>query len=109
MRSSQLLKGTLEIAVLGTIARAPTYGLALLQQLRGAGLPSLADASVYGALRRLEADGHIIGRLQASNQGAARKYYELTDSGREALDLGTADWRQINTALEHILERGSDS
>ena len=40
---------------------------------------------------------------------AARKYYELTDSGRQALALGTADWRQINTALEHILERGSDS
>lgn len=85
------------------------YGLALLQQLREAGLQPLADASVYGALRRLEADGQITGTLRPSDQGAARKYYELADSGREALAAGRSDWQQISTALQRILELEGDS
>jgi PadR family transcriptional regulator, regulatory protein PadR len=104
MGSSQLLKGILELAALSAIAQGPTYGLRLLQQLRSAGFVQLADASVYGVLRRLEAEGQITGRLVPSDAGPARKYYELTEEGRRLLAQATDEWRRVSIALETVLQ-----
>ena len=53
MDTSQLLKGVLDVAVLAVVQEADGYGYDVLRRLRAAGLEDIADASVYGTLRRL--------------------------------------------------------
>jgi PadR family transcriptional regulator PadR len=94
-----MLKGVLELAVLAVLTRGETYGYDILSRLEEAGL-TLGDASVYGTLRRLEEAGHLTSRLASSENGPARKYYSVTDSGRKAYDAGTGSWQRIQNAVE---------
>ncbi len=103
MEQAQLLKGILEIAVLAVLSEGETYGYEILSRLEEAGLNGVGDASVYGTLRRLEQAGHLEARLAASPNGPARKYYEITGSGRAALRVGTESWRRIEQALDVLV------
>ena len=92
------------MAVLAVIAQGETYGYEILATLEQAGLEGVGDASVYGTLRRLEQAGQLSSRLQASDSGPARKYYELTKTGAAQLRAGTAAWSTINGALERLVQ-----
>jgi PadR family transcriptional regulator PadR len=104
MRSSQLLKGVLDMAVLAAVSRRELYGLELLEHLRGEGLTPLGDPSVYGVLRRLEQDGLVTGRLVPSAAGPARKYYTVTEQGRADLADAAAEWSRITDVVDRLLE-----
>ena len=105
MEQTQLLKGVLELAVLAVIARGETYGYEILSTLESAGFDGVGDASVYGTLRRLEQAGHLESRLVASDSGPARKYYAVTPSGAEQLQVGTDTWSRINKAFGELVEQ----
>jgi PadR family transcriptional regulator, regulatory protein PadR len=104
VEQAQLLKGVLELAVLAVIARGETYGYEILSTLESAGFEGIGDASVYGTLRRLEQAEHLVSRLAASDSGPARKYYAITPSGTEQLQVGTDTWTGINAALGKLVE-----
>jgi PadR family transcriptional regulator PadR len=97
-----MLKGVLELAVLAVLTRGETYGYDILSRLQEAGL-SLGDASVYGTLRRLEEAGHLTSRLASSENGPARKYYAVTESGRQAYDAGRESWQRIQGAVDVLM------
>jgi PadR family transcriptional regulator PadR len=101
-----MLKGVLELAVLAVLTRGETYGYDILSRLEEAGL-TLGDASVYGTLRRLEEAGHLTSRLASSENGPARKYYAVTDSGREAYDTGSESWLRIQGAVDLLMDGAS--
>ncbi|KHD75842.1 PadR family transcriptional regulator [Actinoplanes utahensis] len=104
MRSSQLLKGVLDIAVMAALSRRELYGLELLERLRAEGLTPLGDPSVYGVLRRLEQDGLVTARLEPSASGPARKYYSITPKGRADLDAADAEWSRLARVVNRLLE-----
>lgn len=104
VRSSQLLKGVLDVAVLATVSSREVYGLELLELLRADGLTPLSDPSVYGVLRRLELDGLVTARLASSDRGPARKYYTITAEGRSDLGAAEAEWARLTGVISHILQ-----
>lgn len=104
MQQAQLLKGVLEIAVLAVLSEGETYGYDILSRLEAAGLNGVGDASVYGTLRRLEQAGHLRPRLENSANGPARKYYEVTESGRETYAESTGTWQRIERALNTLMD-----
>ena len=108
VKSSQLLKGMLEIAVLAAISRREVYGLELLGLLRQAGITPLGDPSVYGVLRRMEQGQLVAARLVPSANGPARKYYTITDEGRGALVAAEAEWSRLTRAVNQLLEMGKN-
>ncbi len=78
-------------AVLGLVARRPTYGYALMQQLRRWAVDptSVRSSSVYTALSRLEAEELIEVRGPAAAAGTDRQprlTYGATRSGEQKLD-----------------------
>jgi PadR family transcriptional regulator, regulatory protein PadR len=101
---SQLLKGTLDVALLAVLGDGPNYGHGVFAVLVGAGLPGVADASVYGALRRLELDGLLLSELVASAEGPARKYYRLTADGERARSDAVAAWDHLVKAMRRIVK-----
>jgi PadR family transcriptional regulator PadR len=106
--SEQLLKGVLDIVVLGALARDESYGYDIVQQLRKGGLEDVGEASVYGTLRRLEQQKWVTSRLVASSEGPARRYYRLTRLGKAALESLLWKWDQIAGAVDAIARSGKD-
>ena len=60
-----------------------------------AGLDEVADASVYGTLRRLFAAGALTSYVQPSEEGPHRKYYGLNKTGRDLLAQSTKTWNHF--------------
>ena len=104
---SQLLKGTLDVALLCVVGDDESYGQEVFARLSGAGLPGVADASVYGALRRLELDGLLSSRLVASSEGPARRYYRITTPGRAARRDGLQAWQELVAAMYRLVGKRS--
>ena len=101
----QLLKGVLSLLLLALLAERESYGYELVQRVRRAGLPGLAEGTVYPALARMERERWITARLVPSRSGPARKYYRPTADGYAALRDGTASWRFLADAVTPILAR----
>lgn len=100
---SQLLKGVLDMAVLAVLASGDGYGYDVVRRLRGAGLADIAEASVYGTLRRLFADGALNSYVVPSDEGPHRKYYGLTDNGRAHLSALSATWAGFTAAIDSLV------
>lgn len=100
---SQLLKGVLDMAVLAVLASGDGYGYDVVRRLRAAGLVDVAEASVYGTLRRLFSDGALNSYVVPSDEGPHRKYYGLTDNGRTQLSALSATWAGFTAAIDSLV------
>ena len=107
MDPTQLLKGVLDLAVLATLERGDSYGYAIVMKLREAGYERIGEASVYGTLRRLSADGAVSNYSVPSDSGPNRKYYALTDHGVECLHESAKTWRRFAETMDYLLEEGT--
>jgi PadR family transcriptional regulator PadR len=103
-RSTQLLKGTLDMCLLATIAQRSCYGYEMVQQLAQQGLDLVSEGSIYPLLSRLQQHGYIEGYLVASHDGPNRKYYRLLPAGAKQLEQWQVEWEAFAQAVEHILK-----
>ena len=78
----QLRKGFLSYCVLKVCSHEPKYTSDIIRQLRDAELV-VVEGTIYPLLSRLQKDGLLTHEWQESEQGPPRKYYEVTDYGRE--------------------------
>ena len=101
--NSQLLKGVLDFAVLAVLSTEDGYGYDVVRRLREGGLSDVAEASVYGTLRRLFADGYLSSYVVPSDEGPHRKYYALTPTGRKQLSSMVAAWREFVASVSSII------
>lgn len=90
--------------ILTLLGERESYGYELVERLRELGLTGLATGVVYPVLGRFERDGLVTSYLQPSSSGPARKYYAITESGREAQADASEKW----AAIVRITERGLD-
>ena len=104
MDKSQLLRGALDGAVLAVTSEEDAYGYDVLRRLRGAGLAEVGDASVYGTLRRLYSAGALTSYMVPSEEGPARRYYGITDRGRDQLAQARSTWQEFSQALGALLD-----
>ncbi len=103
MDSTQLLKGTLDLAVLAVLSRGDGYGYDIVTQLRAAGIDEVGEASVYGTLRRLYDSGYLSSYMQPSEAGPNRKYYQLTEAGGNQLSAAAKSWQRFSETMSHLL------
>ena len=105
MDTTQLLKGVLDVAVLAVLAEEDGYGYDVVRRLRSAGLTDVADASVYGTLRRLYSGGALTSYVVPSDEGPHRKYYGINEHGRATLDEQSATWTSFADTMQALLKR----
>lgn len=104
---SQWLRGVTDLLVLAMLRSGRNYGYALVEELGRVGLTEISEATVYGALRRLDRSGLTVSALVASDAGPARRYYELTPAGREHLAVLRDAWGGFETAVGLVIEESS--
>jgi len=98
---AQIKKGILEMCVLFTIRNEPMYGYDVMKSMR-LFFPEVNESTFYAILRRLHADGSAEISLGEESNGPTRKYYKITDAGREVLQKNIESWRRIRSTVEEI-------
>ncbi len=105
-RVSQLLHGVLDMCLLSLIEEEATYGYEMVSKLRERGLDLASEGSIYPLLSRLQKQGMIEGYLVQSPAGPARKYYRMSEAGRDALSIWRSDWGEFVGAVDTVLSGG---
>src|SRR4051794_28840941 len=93
-RSSQILRGVLDVCLLAVVSDEPAYGYEMTRRLSERGLSVVAEGSIYPLLGRLEKGGLVETFWQNGEGGPQRKYYRLTDAGQAALKSWSGSWRE---------------
>ena len=104
MIPSQMLKGTLEGCVLAIISKSETYGYEISRQLEEYGFGTIAEGTIYPLLLRLEKNGLISAVYRQSEVGPKRKYYSLTDAGREEMKMFFRNYYELTAAVEWLAD-----
>lgn len=104
MDTSQLLKGVLDLAVLAVLRGSDGYGYDVVRRLRAAGFDEVADASVYGTLRRLYRAGLLTTYLVPSEEGPHRKYYSVNQAGQDQFERLEKTWREFAGSMAGLLD-----
>lgn len=97
----QLKKGVLGLCVLALLSRSESYAYEIASKLAHA--VGMGEGTIYPLMRRLQADGLVATYLEESPSGPPRKYYRLTDTGRETYAAQLAEWRSFTASVESLI------
>ena len=104
--SADLLRGHTDTVVLSLLEKGDSYGYEIHKNIidKLGGEYELKEATLYSSYKRLESDGHISSYWGDETLGGRRKYYRVTDSGKELLRQNKADWQKTQAILKKLLE-----
>ena len=102
--NSQLLKGTLDGAILIVISKGEPYGYEITKKLEMIGFLSIAAGTIYPILQKLEREAYITGDMKASSEGPKRKYFTITEKGLDKLHAFFSDWATLTVAMENLIQ-----
>jgi PadR family transcriptional regulator, regulatory protein PadR len=100
---TELRRGVLGPCVLAMLARQPRFGLELVRELAAAGGLLTSDGTVYPLLSRLRDAGLVTSEWQDAEGERARRYYFITDDGREHLAAFRAEWTEFANTVHGVL------
>ena len=105
-KPSDLVQGTLDLLIMKILALEPQHGWAISQRLKqiSGDVLQVSDGSLYPALHKLEQEGWIKALWKPTENNRRAKFYELTRSGRKALERESANWQRLSTAISGIVK-----
>lgn len=107
---TQLMRGSLEGCILKIIDKKLTYGYEIMEELKTVGFDDISEGSIYPILLRLEKQKNITSQLIDSPLGPKRKYYTISEEGKEYLQSFYECWKHIYSTVNILFyEEGSDS
>ncbi len=89
------------MCVLAVLSKGDSYGYDLAEELSSK--IQIADGTVYPLLRKLASSGEVSTYLKESTGGPPRKYYSLTDKGRDRLKTDMEEWKEFTAMVSGIL------
>jgi PadR family transcriptional regulator, regulatory protein PadR len=103
----QFKKGVLEICVLSVLARKDCYGYELVGEISKR--IDISEGTIYPLLRRLKDEGYVTTYLQESVEGPPRKYYRLTENGRNEEHALREEWMRFAASVNALLGGKNDA
>ncbi|MFQ5967123.1 MAG: PadR family transcriptional regulator [Acidimicrobiia bacterium] len=107
-RSSQLLKGVLDMCLLALISEEPSYGYEMVGKLQDRGLTLVSEGSIYPLLSRLQRRRLVEAYFEESKEGPPRKYYRIRREGRTELARWQDEWKTLSDGVNTVLNGGRD-
>lgn len=96
---SQLKRGVLETCILSAMLDGETYGYELIKNISP--VVEISESTLYPILRRLESGGYVSVR-SAEHNGRLRKYYGITNKGKDKIEEFLLDWKDVLKIGEFI-------
>ena len=100
---SQMRKGVLEFCILSIIQQAEVYPSDIVEKMKQANLHIL-EGTLYPLLTRLKNAGLLNYRWVESVSGPPRKYFMITEQGKEAYEVLLKTWHQMNSAVNQLTQ-----
>src|SRR5689334_21100157 len=103
--SSDLLRGRTDTIILKLLLGGDKYGYEISKLIysNSNGEYELKEATMYSSLKRLESDGSITSYWGDETQGGRRKYYRITEKGKELYFTNKRNWEYARQILENLL------
>ena len=104
----ELSAGTVSLALLAVLAttKTPIYGYQIAKRLEreGEGVLTGKQSALYPVLRNLQENGLLASHVEPSVTGPPRRYYQITEQGRETLLKWAAAWHATRDFVDSVLE-----
>jgi PadR family transcriptional regulator PadR len=101
----ELNAGTVALVLLSVLDRAeePMYGYQIAKRVANTGenIPMMKQGAIYPVLRSMEGNGLLESTVEPSVSGPPRRYYSITETGRQTL----ARWTQIWDCTRSFVDR----
>lgn len=95
----QLKRGLLETCVLAAIKKEDSYGYKIIKDISP--YIEISESTLYPILKRLEGSGSIT-VYSVEHNGRLRKYYRITDAGKNKISEFLEDWKDVTKAYNFI-------
>ena len=103
--SADILRGYTDAIILRQLSQGDSYGYQINKNVTAlsGGAFEMKEATLYTAFRRLESAGYIHSYWGDELSGARRRYYVITDAGREKLRADRAAWMETKDQIDLLL------
>lgn len=103
--TSDVIRGHTEPIILSHLIENDSYGYQINKEIMGKtdNMYELKEATLYSAFRRLEQAQLITSYWGNEDVGARRRYYAITDKGREAYEEYKKDWANAKIIIDKLL------
>ena len=102
----QLKRGLLDVCVLAAIKNEESYGYKIIKDVKP--YIELSESTLYTILKRLET-AQLLTVRTAEHGGRLRKYYRITDAGRQRLSEFRAEWDEILSIGRFVTREENDN
>lgn len=99
--NTQFKKGVLELLVLVLLDRKDCYGYEMVDEISKS--ISISEGTIYPLLKRLKKDKMVSSYLKESQDGPPRKYYKITDLGKEKTEELVAEWDEFAIGVNNLV------
>ena len=104
--SADLLRGYTDTIIMRQLAETDGYGYGISRAVaeKSDGMVQLKEATLYTAFRRMEESGYINSYWGNEATGARRRYYSLTEPGKEKLEEDKHAWEETRRVINTLLD-----
>lgn len=104
--SSDTLRGHTDTIILTQLMRGDNYGYEINKtiQQRTGGQYGFKEATLYTAFKRLEQSGLISSYWGEDGPGARRRYYAITEAGRQRWEENRREWHNTRALLDALID-----
>lgn len=104
--TSDLIRGHTETIILSHLLEKDSYGYQINKEImeKTDHMYELKEATLYSAFRRLEQAQLITTYWGSEDVGARRRYYSITDKGREAFMDNKKDWENAKAIIDKLIK-----
>lgn len=109
--TADLIRGHTDTIILSCLLEGDNYGYRINRAIRDVtgGLYELKEATLYTAFRRLEEAGYIRSYWGDEATEARRRYYAITDRGREEYHRLVAEWMEASRLINRLIGTDRDA
>ena len=102
----QLKRGLPEMCVLADLLEGDSYGYQLIKDISEC--IEISESTLYPILKRLEA-GNMLTVYSVEYNGRLRKYYRITEAGKNKIETFKEEWKELITVYDYIAaKKGRD-
>ena len=104
--TADMIRGNTDTIILRFLNEGDTYGYEINRRIRQLTEEKyeLNEATLYTAFKRLEKEGYITSYWGDEGSGARRRYYTITEEGRQAYQNALEEWNRTIEVLERLVK-----
>jgi len=99
---SQVKKGTLTFIILNVLQNNEFYGYEFIEEVKKLTKIEIAEGTFYPLMNRLKKENLVTSKWVEQESGIPRKYFSLTDTGKETLQQMKVYWEDLSSSIKKI-------